>query len=576
MAALRRRTPDPDLALPGALHPVLERVYRQRGLADADELDLGLDRLLPPEDLKGAAEAAALLAEGVERDRRILLVGDFDADGATGCALGVRALRGFGAAHVDYIVPNRFEYGYGLTPEIVELARARRPEIVVTVDNGISSVEGVAAARAAGARVIVTDHHLPGAVLPAADAIVDPSQPGCGFASKALAGVGVIFYVMLALRAHLRGRGRFAGRAEPNLAALLDLVALGTVADVVPMDRNNRILLRGGLRRIRAGLARPGVAELLRVSGRDPRRAVAADLGFAAGPRLNAAGRLDDMALGIECLLADTAERARPLAARLDGMNRERREIEADMREQAFQALEERAPDGDRLPAALCLFDRSWHEGVTGLVAARVRERFHRPAAVFAETDRGRALKGSLRSIPGFHVRDALAAVAAREPGLIERFGGHAMAAGLSLERDRLEDFERAFQAEAERSISPELLAATVTSDGELGAEHLNLATAEALERGGPWGPSFPAPLFDGRFRLVSQRRVGDRHLKMVLRPSEAGSRLRLAAIAFNVDEAARPPPDAAEIRIAYRLEANEYLGETSLQLVVEHILPDG
>lgn len=571
MTALRRRTPDPELALPGALHPVLERVYRQRGLADAGELDLGLDRLLPPEGLKGAAEAAALLAEAIERDRRILLVGDFDADGATGCALGVLALRGFGAGHVDYIVPNRFEYGYGLTPEIVELARARRPELVVTVDNGISSVEGVAAARAAGARVIVTDHHLPGAVLPAADAIVNPSQPGCGFASKALAGVGVLFYVMLALRAQLRRRGRFDGRAEPNLGDLLDLVALGTVADVVPMDRNNRILLKAGLRRIRSGRARPGVAELLRVSGRDPRRAGAADLGFGAGPRLNAAGRLDDMALGIECLLADTAERARPLAARLDGMNRERRGIEADMREQAFRALDERAPDGDGLPAALCLFDRRWHEGVTGLVAARVRERFHRPAAVFAEAEGG--LKGSLRSIPGFHVRDALAAVAAREPGLIERFGGHAMAAGLSLEAERLGDFERAFQAEAERSIPPELLAATVTSDGELGAEHLNLATAEALERGGPWGPAFPDPLFDGRFLLLRQRRVGDRHLKMTLRPPD--SRLRLDAIAFNVDEAVRPPPDAAEVRIAYRLEVNEYLGESGLQLVVEHIFAE-
>lgn len=574
MAALRRRTPDPGLALPGRLHPVLERVYRQRGLADAGELDLALDRLLPPEGLKGAAEAAALLAECIERRRRILLVGDFDADGATGCALGVAALRGFGAEHVDYIVPNRFEYGYGLTPEIVALARARRPELIVTVDNGVSSIDGVAAAREAGVRVIVTDHHLPGAVLPAADAIVNPSQPGCGFASKALAGVGVIFYVMLALRARLRRLGRFDGRAEPNLAGLLDLVALGTVADVVPMDRNNRILLRGGLRRIRAGLARPGVAELLRVSGRDPRRAGASDLGFGAGPRLNAAGRLDDMALGIECLLAGTAERARALAARLDGMNRERREIEAEMREQAFRTLDERAPDGDGLPAALCLFDRRWHQGVTGLVASRVRERFNRPAAVFAEAGGG-ALKGSLRSIPGFHIRDALEAVAVREPGLIDRFGGHAMAAGLSLDRDRLGDFERAFQAEAARTIPPELLAATVTSDGELGAEHLNLATAEALDRGGPWGPAFPEPLFDGRFRLLGRRRVGGRHLKMALSPPDGGG-LRLDAIAFNVDEGAGPPPGAAEVRIAYRLEVNEYQGETGLQLVVEHIFADG
>ncbi|MEX2469583.1 MAG: single-stranded-DNA-specific exonuclease RecJ, partial [Pseudohongiellaceae bacterium] len=452
---LQRRRPNPDLTLPDSLHPLLRHIYQRRPLDSAEELELSLARLLPPESLKGMDTAVALLEEALEQDSRILIVCDFDADGATSCVVAMLALRQLGARHVDYIVPNRFEFGYGLTPEIVELARTRDPDILITVDNGISSLAGVEAARAYGMRVLITDHHLAGATLPAADAIVNPNQPDCPFPSKCIAGVGVIFYVMLALRARLREREWFTERgiAEPHMADLLDLVALGTVADVVALDRNNRIFVSEGLKRIRAGRTRPGILALLEVAGRKAADLSASDLGFSLGPRLNAAGRLEDMSTGIECLLALRAAEAYELALRLDGMNQDRKQIESDMRDQALASLQDLNFDEQSLPPALCLFDARWHQGVVGILASRIKDSMHRPVIAFAlasEDANCAELKGSARSIHGFHIRDALDAVATRHPGLISRFGGHAMAAGLSLERQRLDEFRAAFVAEAE------------------------------------------------------------------------------------------------------------------------------
>lgn len=574
---LQRRHPNPDLTLPDSLHPLLRHIYRRRALDSAEELELSLARLLPPESLKGMDTAVALLEEALEQDNRILIVCDFDADGATSCVVAMLALRQLGARHVDYIVPNRFEFGYGLTPEIVELARTRDPDILITVDNGISSLAGVEAARSYGMRVLITDHHLAGATLPAADAIVNPNQPGCPFPSKCIAGVGVIFYVMLALRARLREREWFTGRgiAEPHMADLLDLVALGTVADVVALDRNNRIFVSEGLKRIRAGRTRPGILALLEVAGRKAVNLGASDLGFSLGPRLNAAGRLEDMSTGIECLLALRAAEAYELALRLDGMNQDRKQIETDMRDQALASLQDLSFDEQSLPPALCLFDERWHQGVVGILASRVKDSMHRPVIAFAPASGASdcaELKGSARSIHGFHIRDALDAVATRHPGLISRFGGHAMAAGLSLERQHLDEFRTAFIAEAERQLDASQLQALVLSDGEVDAEYLNLETAQLLQEAGPWGQAFPEPVFDGRFAIVSQRRVGSRHLKMVLTPVGAPQQT-LDAIAFNVDEADWPDQQAREITIAYRLETNEFRGRVSAQLLVEQIL---
>ena len=565
------------LALPDSLPPLVRRIYSQRALSDEAELELTLARLLDPAGLKGMADAVGLLENALEQQLRLLIVADFDADGATSCALGITALRAFGCAHVDYIVPNRFEYGYGLTPEIVELAKSKSPDLIITVDNGISSIDGVSAASAAGIQTLVTDHHLAGSELPAAAAIVNPNQPGCTFASKSIAGVGVIFYVMLALRKRLRESGWFERRgvAEPNLAELLDLVALGTVADVVSLDHNNRILVSEGLRRIRAGRARPGILSLLMLAKRNHLNLVASDLGFAVGPRLNAAGRLDDMSTGIECLLTQSEAEAHRLALQLDGMNKDRRDIEAGMREQAFELVESLALETEALPAALSLFDPSWHQGVVGIVASRIKERCHRPVIAFAMADADNPeseLKGSARSIPGFHIRDALDAVATRNPGLVSKFGGHAMAAGLSLARENYETFAREFAAEATRLLSPELLQAAIVSDGELAAEELTLANAIALAEAGPWGQSFPEPCFHGRFTLQQQRRLGDKHLKMVLSPLGHNSVI-IDAIAFSVSDEDWPEAEAVEIELAYRLDVNEFRGNTSLQLMVEHIL---
>lgn len=554
----------PDL---GEMPPRLARMYAARGITSPDELDKRLTRLLPPHLLRGIDAATDLLESALTRQARLLIVGDFDADGATSCALGVSALRAMGAQSVAYLVPNRFEYGYGLTPEIVAVALQRQPEVLITVDNGISSVEGVAAAKAAGLQVLITDHHLPGEQVPAADAIVNPNQPGCTFPSKALAGVGVIFYVMLALRARLRERGWFTqqGIIEPNLATLLDLVALGSVADVVPLDANNRILVQQGLARIRSGQTRPGIRALIRAARRDPARITATDLGYLLGPRLNAAGRLDDMSLGIECLLCPDDSLADDMAAELDQLNQDRKAIEQGMQREALAQLKDL--NIEHLPFGLCLFEAEWHQGVIGILAARLRERYHRPAIAFASAGNGE-LKGSARSVAGFHIRDALDAVAATHPGLISKFGGHAMAAGLSLPEAHFSAFAAAFDAEVRRHLSADDLTGRLLSDGELQPTEFNLELAQQLRHAGPWGQHFPEPLFHGTFTLVQQRLVGERHLKMQL----AMGALTLEAIAFNVDTALWPNAAINRVRAVFQLDVNEYRGNETLQLLVQYL----
>ncbi len=562
-----RRTVPATHGLPSTLHPVLARVFAARGAREPSDLDVSLQGLHGFQALGGIERAVKLLADAIKHDTRIVFVADFDADGATSCALGMRALRACGARAVDYVVPNRFEYGYGLTPPIVDLVLARGGQLLITVDNGISSVEGVAAAKQAGIAVIVTDHHLPGAVLPAADALVNPNLPGDSFPSKNLAGVGVIFYVMLALRAHLRDQGWFAaqGLREPNLAELLDLVALGTVADVVPLDANNRRLVAQGLARIRAGRCQPGIGALLRIAAREPSRLLASDLAFAIGPRLNAAGRLADMALGIECLLSDDPARCQAMAAELDALNQERRTIEQEMKQQAFdQVLANLAPEGE-LPFGLCLFDPTWHQGIVGVVAGRVKDLYHRPAIAFAATDTDE-LKGSARSVAGVHIRDVLDAVAAANPGLLTRFGGHAMAAGLSLPRAAFERFSEAFEHTLRRLIDPTLLTPYLFTDGELAHTEMTLALADQLAQAAPWGQAFPEPLFDGEFEIRERRLVGNDHLRLKL---AAGSGV-WPAIAFGAADSAWAE-HVGRIRAAYRLSVNRYQGIESLQLVVEY-----
>lgn len=558
----------PDL---GDLPPLLTRLYAARGVRSAVELDKRLARLIPYQQLTGIDAAVELLVKALEHQQRVLIVGDFDADGATASCVGVLGLRMLGVAHVDYLVPNRFEYGYGLTPEIVAVALQRQPNVLVTVDNGISSVDGVAAAKAAGLSVLVTDHHLPGPELPAADAIVNPNQPGCLFPSKAMAGVGVIFYVLLALRARLREIGWFArtGLPEPNLAELLDLVALGSVADVVPLDANNRILVHQGLARIRAGRARPGLKAILDVAGKDPSRITSTDLGFILGPRLNAAGRLDDMSLGIECLLCDNEAQARDMAVQLDKLNQDRKAIEQGMQREALAQLKDLP--AEQLPFGLCVFEPEWHQGVIGILASRLKERYHRPTIAFADAGDG-LLKGSARSVPGFHIRDALDAVAASHPGLITKFGGHAMAAGLSLPVANFGAFAAAFDAEVRRQLCEDDLTGRLLSDGQLGAEEFHLQLAKALRQAGPWGQHFPEPLFHGVFELTQQRLLKERHLKFMVK-TECGRRT-LDAIAFNVDRDLWPNPTVRWVELAYKLDVNEYRGQESVQLLVSHLAP--
>ena len=582
---LRRRpptAPELQLDLPTDMHPVLRRIYSARDLGSTAELEHSLRTLHPFGSLRGIDHAVDLLVEALRQAWHILIVADFDADGATSCCVAVEALTALGAKRVSYLVPDRFKFGYGLTPAIVEVAAQRKPDLIITVDNGISSLDGVAAAKALGLRVLVTDHHLPGAELPAADAIVNPNQPGDDFPSKNLAGVGVIFYVMLALRARLRGAQWFTEqRPEPNLADLLDLVALGTVADVVPLDHVNRILVAQGLARMRGGRTRPGILALCKVAGRAHERLVSSDLGFCIGPRLNAAGRLEDMSVGIECLLSHDPGKALELAGHLDQLNRDRRNIEAEMETAALTLLEQLELDRRRdLPWGLSLYDPNWHQGVVGLLASRIKERLHRPVIAFAPGDPDAAgengesidLKGSARSIPGLHIRDALDTVAARHPGLITRFGGHAMAAGLSLPEKNLPAFRRAFDTRVREVLNAEDLQGVILSDGELAPDDFNLDLAETLRRAGPWGQGFPEPLFDGVFALNNWRTVGRRHLKLEL--AIPGRRRSIDAIAFNKQETDLPA-GADRIHIAYRLDVNEYRGERSPQLLVTHILKD-
>jgi single-stranded-DNA-specific exonuclease len=561
MEITRRNVPGAAAMLGAAgIAPVMARIFAARGIATTAELDNDLAGLPPWQTLKGITAASERLACAIERGERLLIVADYDADGATACAVGMRGLAAMGAT-VEFLVPNRFEFGYGLTPEIVALAAARRPNMIITVDNGIASVEGVAAAQALGIDVLITDHHLPGERLPETAWIVNPNQPGCVFPSKHLAGVGVMFYVLCALRALLRERGHFAHRAEPHLAGLLDLVALGTIADVVRLDHANRILVDQGLRRIRTDRMQPGVRALLGVAGRAPQRATGYDLGFIAGPRLNAAGRLADMSVGIACLMCDDQASADRIAAELDGLNRERRDVEATMQEQALAALECRI---DEDSCTLCLYRAEWHQGVVGIVASRLKDRYHRPVIVFARAGADGELRGSGRAIAGFHLRDALDLVAKRAPGTISRFGGHAYAAGLSLNETALARFADEFERVGREWLSPALLKRTIETDGALAAGELTLGVAQMCA-GHVWGQGFPAPSFDAEFAVTAQRVVGDKHLKLALSLGER----RFEAILFQ--QTAPLPP---RIRAAYRPEVNHYQGLDSLQLVIEHWLP--
>jgi single-stranded-DNA-specific exonuclease len=561
MEITRRNVPDLAAALGYAgIAPVMARVFAARGIASTAELDNDLAGLPPWQGLKGIAAAVERLADAIERGEHLLIVADYDADGATACAVGMRGLAAMGAT-VEFLVPNRFEFGYGLTPEIVALAAVRRPNLIITVDNGIASVEGVAAARALGIDVMITDHHLPGDQLPETAWIVNPNQPGCTFPSKHLAGVGVMFYVLCGLRAVLRDRGHFAQRAEPHLAALLDLVALGTIADVVRLDHANRILVDQGLRRIRADRMQPGVRALLAVAGRTLQRATSYDLGFVAGPRLNAAGRLADMSLGIACLISDDPASAGRFAAELDALNRERRDVEATMQEQALAELECRI---DEDGCTLCLYRAEWHQGVVGIVASRLKDRYHRPVIVFAPSGSDGELRGSGRAIAGFHLRDALDLVAKRAPGTVARFGGHAYAAGLTLHETALPRFVDEFERVGREWLSPALLKRTIETDGTLEAGELTLALAQSCAAH-VWGQGFPAPAFDAEFTVTEQRVVGDKHMKLALALGER----RYEAIVFR--QTALLPP---RIRAAYRPEVNHYQGLDSLQLVIEHWLP--
>lgn len=570
---LRRPVPDNWQTLFPDVHPVLARIYASRQVGSSKELESGLEHLPSPQLMKGMEQAVEVLATAIDEAKRILVVGDFDADGATSTAVALRSLRLFGATDIHFLVPNRFEYGYGLTPEIVAVAAEQHPHVIVTVDNGIASIDGVKAAKQLGMQVVVTDHHLPGESLPEADAIVNPNQPGCGFPSKSLAGVGVIFYVMLALRAVLRDSGWFERRSIeiPNLAQLLDIVALGTVADVVPLDHINRILVAQGLARIRNGHCCAGISALLEVAGRRRENIVAADMGFAVGPRLNAAGRLQDMSIGIHCLLTDDPQQALEQAKELDALNRERRSIEQEMQDQALGHLQSlQLEEATSLPSGLCLFHEEWHQGVIGILASRIKERFHRPVIAFAVAD-DEHIKGSARSVTGFHIRDGLDAVATRYPGLMQKFGGHAMAAGLTLKRSDLEDFIIAFDEEVRRHLTEEDLQGSVWSDGSLAPTDLNLKLAESLRQAGPWGQGFPEPAFDGVFNLLNRRIVGERHLK--LRLGVEGASMPLDAIAFNtVDD--DWPGGVSQVKIAFRLDINHYRDSRNLQLMIEHIEP--
>lgn len=566
----RRPVADPQ-GFSSAIPAILQRIYASRGISNDAELERGAKGLLNYNQLHGMSDAVKLLVAALANNTRIIIVGDFDADGATSSALSVLALKMLGSRNVDYLVPNRFDDGYGLSPDVAQQAIDRGAELIMTVDNGVSSISGVAAAKAQGVQVLVTDHHLPGDCLPAADAIVNPNLEQCGFPSKALCGVGVAFYLMLALRAELRNNGWFEQHAlaVPNLAELLDLVALGTVADVVALDGNNRILVHQGLQRIRAGKCRPGIQALIEVANRDPARLVASDLGFALGPRINAAGRLDDMSFGVELLLCDNIQAARRMASELDALNQTRKEIEQGMKEEGLAICERLQFNQHNMPYGLVLFQRDWHQGVIGILASRIKDKYHRPVIAFADAGNGE-IKGSCRSIVGLHMRDVLDVVDTQHPGMILKFGGHAMAAGLTIAESQLEAFSVAFDTAVRQVLDEDALQGVLLSDGELQTYELTLETAEILRAGGPWGQQFPEPTFDGTFRLLHQKLVAGKHLKMIVEPLAGGS--VIDAIAFNVDIKLWPDASVQQIELVYRLDVNEFRGNRSVQLMVEHL----
>ncbi|EBG8821135.1 single-stranded-DNA-specific exonuclease RecJ [Salmonella enterica subsp. enterica serovar Oranienburg] len=570
---LRRREADETAELPADLPPLLRRLYASRGVRSARELERSVKGMLPWQQLSGIDNAVEILYNAFREGTRIIVVGDFDADGATSTALSVLGMRALGCDNISYLVPNRFEDGYGLSPEVVDQAKARGAQLIVTVDNGISSHAGVAHAKTLGIPVIVTDHHLPSDTLPDAEAIINPNLRDCEFPSKSLAGVGVAFYLMLALRTFLRDKGWFDERniAPPNLAELLDLVALGTVADVVPLDANNRILTWQGLSRIRAGKCRPGIKALLEISNRDPQQLAASDLGFALGPRLNAAGRLDDMSVGVALLLCDNLGEARVLASELDALNQTRKEIEQGMQAEALILCEKLERSSETLPGGLAMYHPEWHQGVVGILASRIKERFHRPVIAFAPAGDG-TLKGSGRSIQGLHMRDALERLDTLYPDLMIKFGGHAMAAGLSLEEHKFEQFQQRFGELVTEWLDPALLQGEVISDGPLSAAEMSMEVAQLLRDAGPWGQMFPEPLFDGRFRLLQQRLVGERHLKVMVEPVGGGP--LLDGIAFNIDTTCWPDNGVREVELAYKLDINEFRGNRSLQIIIDDIWP--
>ncbi|MHA6613975.1 single-stranded-DNA-specific exonuclease RecJ [Photobacterium damselae] len=567
-----KRRPEADISgFSDAIPARLKRIYASRGITHDGELERGAKGLLSYNQLHGMAQAVDLLEQALRNNQRIIIVGDFDADGATSSALSVLAFKMLGCQNVDYLVPNRFDDGYGLSPEVVDQALAKGVEVIMTVDNGVSSLPGVAYAKEKGLTVVVTDHHLPGDILPNADAIVNPNLNECGFPSKALCGVGVAFYLMLALRAQLRATDWFTQQniPEPNLAELLDLVALGTVADVVALDGNNRILVHQGLQRIRAGRCRPGIQALIEVANRDPQKIVTSDLGFALGPRINAAGRLDDMAFGVELLLCDNIQSARRMATELDGLNQTRKEIEQGMKEEALAICERLKFSANDMPYGLVLFQKDWHQGVIGILASRIKEKFHRPVICFADAG-NEQIKGSCRSIPGLHMRDVLDLIDTQNPGMIAKFGGHAMAAGLTIDTKQLDAFSRAFDQAVRNELGEDELKGVLLTDGELEANEFNLDTAEMLRAGGPWGQQFPEPTFDGTFRLLHQKLVGGKHLKMMVEPLHGGS--VIDAIAFNVDLKRWPDASVQQVELVYRLDINEFRGNRSVQLMIEHL----